>query len=35
VPLTVSTRIRITLDELAKLGAVPGIEAATPMSTSR
>ncbi len=27
VPLTVSTRIRITLDELAKLGAVPGIEA--------
>jgi transcriptional regulator with XRE-family HTH domain len=27
VPLTVSTRIRITLDELAKLGAVSGIEA--------
>jgi len=27
VPLTVSTRIRITLDELAKLGHVPGIEA--------
>jgi transcriptional regulator with XRE-family HTH domain len=27
VPLTVSTRIRITLDELAKLGTVPGIEA--------
>jgi transcriptional regulator with XRE-family HTH domain len=27
VPLTVSTRIRITLDELAKLGAVPGVEA--------
>jgi hypothetical protein len=27
VPLTVSTRIRITLDELAKLGPVPGIEA--------
>jgi hypothetical protein len=27
VPLTVSTRIRITLDELAKLGTVPAIEA--------
>lgn len=27
VPLTVSTRIRITLDELAKIGQVPGIEA--------
>jgi len=27
VPLTVSTRIRITLDELAKIGPVPGIEA--------
>jgi transcriptional regulator with XRE-family HTH domain len=27
VPLTVSTRIRITLDELAKLGTVPGVEA--------
>jgi hypothetical protein len=27
VPLTVSTRIRITLDELAKLGNVPGVEA--------
>ena len=27
VPLTVSTRIRITLDELAKLGAVPSVEA--------
>jgi transcriptional regulator with XRE-family HTH domain len=27
VPLTVSTRIRITLDELTKLGAVSGIEA--------
>jgi len=25
-PLTVSTRIRITLDELGKLGPVPGIE---------
>jgi transcriptional regulator with XRE-family HTH domain len=27
VPLTVSTRIRITLDELVKLGNVPGVEA--------
>jgi transcriptional regulator with XRE-family HTH domain len=27
VPLTVSTRIRITLDELSKLGAVDGVEA--------
>lgn len=27
VPLTVSTRIRITLDELAKLGGPPGVEA--------
>jgi hypothetical protein len=27
VPLTVGTRIRITLDELAKLGEVPGLEA--------
>ena len=27
VPLTVSTRIRITLDELAKLGTIQGIEA--------
>lgn len=26
VPLTVSTRIRITLDELAKIGSVPGID---------
>jgi hypothetical protein len=26
VPLTVSTRIRITLDELAKIGHVPGID---------
>lgn len=27
VPLTVGTRIRITLDQLAKMGAVPGLEA--------
>jgi hypothetical protein len=27
VPLTVGTRIRITLDELAKLGTFPGVEA--------
>ncbi|MFB6805508.1 hypothetical protein [Streptomyces sp. NPDC056387] len=27
VPLTVGTRIRITLDQLAKMGAVPGVEA--------
>ncbi|MFD4921117.1 helix-turn-helix domain-containing protein [Streptomyces goshikiensis] len=27
VPLTVSTRIRITLDQLTKMGPVPGIEA--------
>lgn len=27
VPLTITTRIRITLDELAKMGDIPGVEA--------